>query len=84
MVLSQTRRTVAVPSGVSIVKALAAAGVKVEVSCENGVCGTCLCTVLEGEPDHRDTYLTDDEKQANDQMLLCCSRAKTPRLVLEL
>ncbi|TGD94275.1 PDR/VanB family oxidoreductase [Methylobacterium nonmethylotrophicum] len=77
-------RTVTVPSGLSIVKALAEAGITVEVSCENGVCGTCLCTVLDGIPDHRDTYLTDEEKQANDQMLLCCSRAKTPQLVIEL
>ncbi len=65
-------------------KALADAGIRVEVSCESGVCGTCLCTVLDGIPDHRDTYLTDEEKQANDQMLLCCSRATTKKLVIEL
>jgi ferredoxin-NADP reductase len=53
-------------------------------SCEEGICGTCLCTVLAGVPDHRDVYLTDEEKAANDQMLLCCSRSKTPQLVLDL
>jgi vanillate O-demethylase ferredoxin subunit len=57
---------------------------KVDVSCEQGVCGTCICNVLEGVPDHRDSYLTDDEKAANDQMTLCCSRARTPSLVLDL
>jgi len=54
------------------------------VSCEEGVCGTCLCTVVEGECDHRDVYLTDDERAANDQILVCCSRAKSPKLVLDI
>lgn len=76
--------TVAVPEGVSIASALAAAGVPVALSCEEGVCGTCLCDVLEGTPDHRDHFLTDDEKQAGDQILVCCSRSKSPRLVLDL
>ena len=84
VVLARSGRTVAVPAGATIVQALAGAGVTVEVSCEQGVCGTCLCDVLEGVPDHRDTYLIDEEKAANDQMALCCSRAKTPRLVLAL
>ena len=84
VVLTQSDKTISVPTGVSIVKALALAGIKVDVSCENGVCGTCLCNVLDGVPDHRDSYLTDDEKAANDQMLICCSRAKTPQLVLDL
>jgi vanillate O-demethylase ferredoxin subunit len=43
-----------------------------------------MCTVLEGIPDHRDNYLTEEEKEANDQILVCCSRAKTPVLVLDL
>ncbi|MEI9891807.1 MAG: 2Fe-2S iron-sulfur cluster binding domain-containing protein [Caulobacteraceae bacterium] len=46
--------------------------------------GTCLTPVLEGEPDHRDFYLTDDEHARGGQMTLCCSRAKTPLLVLDL
>ncbi|MGX9425350.1 MULTISPECIES: PDR/VanB family oxidoreductase [Bradyrhizobium] len=82
--LAQSGRTVTVPAGVTIVQALADAGVKIEVSCEQGICGTCLCTVIEGIPDHRDHYLTDEEKAANDQILPCCSRAKTPTLVLDL
>ena len=78
------QQTVAVAAGQSIVAALAGAGVAVEVSCEQGICGTCLCNVLDGEPDHRDEYLTDEEKAAGDQILLCCSRARSKRLVLDL
>jgi vanillate O-demethylase ferredoxin subunit len=40
--------------------------------------------VLAGEPDHLDSYLTDEERAANDQFLPCCSRAKSPLLVLDL
>ena len=84
VVLDRTKRTIAVPSGMTIVQALQDAGITVEVSCEQGICGTCLCQVLDGVPDHRDGYLTEEERVTNDQMLLCCSRAKTPRLVLDL
>lgn len=84
VVLAKTGRTVPVAAGQSIVEALKGVGVRVEVSCEQGVCGTCLCEVLEGVPDHRDSYLTDEEHEANDQMTLCCSRALTPQLVLDL
>lgn len=59
-------------------------GVEIPTSCEQGVCGTCLTHVLEGVPDHRDAYLTDKERAKNDQMLPCCSRAKSRRLVLDL
>jgi len=76
--------TVQVASGQSIVDALKEVGVAVDVSCEQGVCGTCITDVLEGEPDHRDQFLTDDEKQDNDQIAVCCSRAKSARLVLEI
>ena len=63
---------------------LVAAGVEVPTSCEQGVCGTCLTRVLEGEPDHKDFYLTPAEQAANDQFMPCCSRSKSPMLVLEL
>ena len=68
----------------SVVAALAAAGVSVAVSCEQGVCGTCLTRVIEGTPDHRDMYLTSDEQARCDQFTPCCSRSKSPRLVLDL
>lgn len=68
----------------SITQVLEANGVFVPVSCEEGVCGTCLTGVLEGEVDHRDVYLTEEEKAANNQMALCCSRARSSYLVLDL
>ncbi|MNY56720.1 Phenoxybenzoate dioxygenase subunit beta [compost metagenome] len=84
VVARRSGKTVQVAEGQSIVEALTAVGIKIEVSCEQGVCGTCLCDVIEGEPDHRDVYLTDDEKSANDQILVCCSRAKSKKLVLDI
>jgi vanillate monooxygenase ferredoxin subunit len=68
----------------SIIDALARHGIDVPVSCEQGICGTCLTGVLEGTPDHRDAFLTDDERAANNEMTVCCSRALSPLLVLDL
>ena len=82
--LASTGQTWPVARDQSIVQALRAQGVEIMVSCEQGVCGTCLTRVLEGVPEHRDCYLTDEEKAANDQFLPCCARAKTPLLVLDL
>ena len=82
--LASSGKVVRVPLGVTVVKALEEAGVEVQVSCEQGVCGTCLTRVLEGIPDHKDMYLTPEEQAANDQFLPCCSRAKSARLVLDL
>lgn len=82
--LASSGRVIAVAKDQSVVQALAAAGVEVMTSCEQGVCGTCLTRVLEGEPDHRDQYLTPEEQAANDQFTPCCSRAKSARLVLDL
>jgi len=82
--LASSGKVVTVPASQTVVAALRQAGVTVEVSCEQGVCGTCLTRVLDGQPDHRDNYLTDEEKAANDQFLPCCSRARGPLLVLDL
>ena len=60
------------------------AGVDVLGSCMEGVCGTCECDVLEGEPDHRDSVLNDAEKARNDVMMICVSRSRSERLVLDL
>lgn len=82
--LASSGRTVAVGAGESVVAALAAAGVEIPVSCEQGVCGTCLTRVLSGQPDHKDMFLTPEEQARNDQFLPCCSRSKSPLLVLDL
>jgi vanillate O-demethylase ferredoxin subunit len=73
-----------IPPDRPITAVLADHGIEVPTSCEQGVCGTCLTRVLEGEPDHRDFYLTDDERARGDQMTLCCSRSKSALLVLDL
>lgn len=73
-----------VPAHRSIVEVLSENGVEVPVSCEQGICGTCLTGVLGGEPEHNDAFLTDEEHAANDQMTLCCSRARTALLILDL
>jgi vanillate O-demethylase ferredoxin subunit len=82
----QTRagRKVRVDSGRSIATALREAGIDVPLSCEQGVCGTCLVPVLAGVPDHRDVYQTDAEKAANTHVACCCSRAVSAVLVLDI
>jgi vanillate monooxygenase ferredoxin subunit len=82
--IASSGATIEVPSDCTVVQALAANGIDVMTSCEQGVCGTCLTKVLEGEPDHLDSYLTPEEQAANDQFLPCCSRARSPLLVLDL
>jgi len=68
----------------SILKVLQDAGHDVPFSCSEGICGTCLTKVVAGTPDHWDMFLTPEEQEANDQMLICCSRSQTARLVLDL
>ncbi len=82
--IASTGKTYTIAADKTVLAALQEQGVDVLASCEQGVCGTCLTRVLEGECDHRDMYLTDDEKARNDQFLPCCSRAKSPLLVLDL
>ncbi|MDO8251583.1 MAG: PDR/VanB family oxidoreductase [Rhodoferax sp.] len=82
--LASSGRIITVPKDQTVTQALAAAGVEVQTACEQGVCGTCLTRVLEGVPEHKDMYLTPEEQAANDQFTPCCSRSKTPLLVLDL
>lgn len=82
--LASSGRIIVVPKDKTVAQALASAGVEVMTSCEQGVCGTCITRVLEGEPDHRDLYFTPEEHAANDQFTPCCSRSKSARLVLDL
>lgn len=73
-----------VEAGQSITEALAAAGHAIDTSCEQGVCGTCLCNVIEGTPEHLDAYLSKAEKADGKLMLPCVSRSRSPVLVLDL
>ena len=82
--LASSGRVVVVARDKTVAQALAEAGVEVPTSCEQGVCGTCITRVIDGEPDHRDMFLTPAEQRANDQFTPCCSRAKSAMLVLDL
>jgi len=82
--LARSGRSVTVPEGTSILDALREAGLDLMSSCEAGICGICETRVLSGIPDHRDMVLTDAEHAANDRMMICCSRALSDRLVLDL
>jgi ferredoxin-NADP reductase len=76
--------TLAVAPGTSILETLEAAGVGILSSCREGTCGTCETGVLAGEPDHRDVVLSPAERAANDVMMVCVSRSRSPKLVLDL
>jgi vanillate O-demethylase ferredoxin subunit len=82
--LASSGKVLSVPADRSAAQVLIEAGIKVELSCEQGVCGSCLTPVLDGIPEHRDMFLTTAERAANDQFTPCCSRARTQRLVLDL
>lgn len=83
VVCARSGVTVTVKEGTSVLEALDAAGVPVASSCEQGICGTCETAVLEGEPDHRDSVLSDAERAAGKTMMICVSRARNARLVLD-
>jgi vanillate O-demethylase ferredoxin subunit len=68
----------------TILQVLRDNGVSMPASCESGVCGTCLTGVVSGTPEHRDCYLTKEERAAGDVILPCCSRAKSAVLVLDI
>lgn len=82
--LARSALTLRVPPGKTIVDVLRENGVFVPTSCEQGACGTCMTTVLDGEPDHRDVFLNNAEKASGACMMPCVSRAKSARLVLDL
>jgi len=82
--IKSTGQEVEVPAGTTVVQALAAIGVNILVSCEQGFCGSCMTPVLDGIPDHRDQFMLPEEQMRNDAFTPCCSRALTACLVLDL
>jgi ferredoxin-NADP reductase len=70
--------------GERIADKLIAHGIEVRMSCQSGVCGTCVTRVIDGLPDHRDHVQTAVEKASNRSITVCCSRSKTRRLVLDI
>ncbi|WER49014.1 PDR/VanB family oxidoreductase [Cupriavidus sp. WKF15] len=85
VVLAKSGKTVEVASGESILKAIERdSTVPVECLCREGVCGTCETRILEGEAVHFDQYLSDKEKASQKTMMICVSRARGGKLVLDL
>ncbi len=84
VVAQKSGKTFEVAPGETITDKLTENGINVPVSCQSGVCGTCLTPVLDGVPDHRDFVQTDLEKASNKRVAVCCSRSKSKTLVLDL
>ncbi|WP_243770307.1 PDR/VanB family oxidoreductase [Amycolatopsis acidicola] len=76
--------TLTVGADQTLAEAIEAAGVDLPTSCREGTCGTCETYVLEGEPEHRDSYLGAEEQASGEVIMPCCSRSRSPRLVLDL
>ncbi|WP_300590556.1 PDR/VanB family oxidoreductase [Microbacterium sp.] len=81
--LAQSGLTLTVPPHKSILEILEDNGIPVLSSCRSGVCGTCETDVLEGTPEHRDSFLTAEERESNATMMVCVSRCAGRRLLLD-
>jgi len=84
VMLAGSGEVIEIPADRSVLEVLLEREIDIPYACENGVCGTCVTRVLEGEPDHRDMFLTPDEKATNEEFAPCCSRAKSARLILDI
>lgn len=82
--LARSGAELLVPSGTSVLQVLLDNGIAVDSSCQEGICGCCEVAVLEGEVDHRDAVLSAAERAANKTMMVCCSGARSSRLVLDI
>jgi len=82
--LRKSNKFIAVEAGKTLLDSLLAAGIEVEHSCCEGVCGSCETRVLEGEIDHLDSVLSASEKASNKVMMVCVSGCKSNKLVLDI
>jgi vanillate O-demethylase ferredoxin subunit len=82
--LAKSKKVVTVEEGKTVLDAILGAGVDIPYSCMEGICGSCEVAVLEGEPDHHDSVLSDKQRKSNKTMIVCCSGAKSAHLVLDL
>jgi ferredoxin len=81
--LAVSGMTLSIPADKTIVDAMLDAGLDPLFDCRRGDCGVCTARVVEGEPEHRDTCLSASARQSGD-FCPCVSRARSPRLVLDL
>jgi ferredoxin-NADP reductase len=84
VVLARSGLTLSVPANKSVFEVCQQAGVSVLGSCLEGVCGTCETGVLDGDVDHRDSILNEEERESNEIMMICVSRCKSKQLTLDL
>lgn len=84
VVLERSGCRVAVGADETILEAVSRAGIPIDSSCEQGICGTCVTSVLEGDVEHRDSYLTEDEQELGDRICVCVSRAAGAELRLDI
>jgi len=84
LVLQRSGLTLEVPAEKSVLTVIREAGVSVLASCLEGVCGTCETEVVDGDVDHRDSILNEEERASNEYMMVCVSRCRSPRLTLDL
>jgi len=82
--ISSTGQVFYIPPGQSIIEVLEEAGVDLIYDCQRGDCGICQTDVISGIPDHRDVVLSQAERDSGKLMQICVSRARSPRLVLDL
>ena len=84
VVIRSTGAAYPVPPGQTVLNVLRKNGLRVQSDCEAGTCGTCLTRVLDGEPEHRDTWLPEEQRAARCNILVCVSRSRSRQLVLDL
>ena len=82
--LARSGKCLQVPAGRSILDIVTEAGLDIPTSCREGICGSCETRIISGEADHRDAVLTPQEQAENKSMMICCSGARSARLVLDL
>ncbi|WP_458317602.1 PDR/VanB family oxidoreductase [Mycolicibacterium brisbanense] len=83
-ILARSGVRLEVPPGVSLLEALEKEGKQIPNMCRKGICGECTIPVLKGTPQHRDLYLSDEEKEENELMMCCVSRSMGEELELDL
>jgi ferredoxin-NADP reductase len=82
--LAKSKQEFVIAPGKTILEVLLDAGIYVDHSCELGICGLCETPLLSGIPEHRDAFLSEDQKAANNTVMICCAGSKSDRLVLDL
>lgn len=81
--LGRSGKVVRVEAGARLLDVLRAEGIDVQSSCEQGICGSCETSVIEGDIDHRDSVLSESERAEGKTMMICVSGCKRGRLVLD-